>query len=354
MPPLLRHLLRRLLLAVPTLIGISLVSFALIHLAPGDVTDASPKSAGPLLSRRDAEAQRRLFFLDLPLFFNGHPRGLDGRLQRLCRELRDPSRGRAVDAWVACGTLCLPTLVRREAGCAAVPEARRRQVLRELRARHANFAPASASLEQWSAAALRVSSASRVAGLVGALGRDEKAPAALVRSGSAALPALMERLLRGDAAEPPSKALRAASLAVSRLAGFGHSLTARQSVQERRRMLEGWRSWWWQHRRDYQRYDGWQRFHGHLTETRYAKWVARLLTLDFGTSLHDGQPVSAKLARALPVTLLLSGLAMLLAYLLAVPIGMHAAARRGSWGERRSPSRSSCSTRCRLFGWRCS
>lgn len=332
--PLLRHLLRRLLLAVPTLVGISLVSFALIHLAPGDVTDASPASAGRLLSRRDAEAQRRLFFLDLPLFFNGHPRGLEGRLERLCQELRDPSRARAIDAWVACGTLCLPALVRGEAGCAAVPEARRKHALTALRAQHASFAPASASLEKWSAAALKSSSAKHLAGLVGALGRDEQAVAALVQSGSAALPLLMERLLQADPAQPPTKARRAASRVVLQLAGFGRELETRQSVQERRRILDSWRGWWWQHRRDYQRYGGWQRLHGHVTETRYAKWVARLLTFDFGTSLHDGQPVSAKLARALPVTLLLSGLAMLLAYLLAVPIGMHAAARRGSLGER--------------------
>jgi peptide/nickel transport system permease protein len=56
--------------------------------------------------------------------------------------------------------------------------------------------------------------------------------------------------------------------------------------------------------------------------------------LDFGRSFVDEQPVRARLAEALRKTLLLAGLALLLTYLVAVPLGVHAAVRRGSRSAR--------------------
>lgn len=61
-----RYVLRRLLLAVPTLFGIAVVVFLLVHLAPG-----SPGLGGPGSVRRTtghaAEEMRRLYGLDRPL-----------------------------------------------------------------------------------------------------------------------------------------------------------------------------------------------------------------------------------------------------------------------------------------------
>jgi peptide/nickel transport system permease protein len=62
---------------------------------------------------------------------------------------------------------------------------------------------------------------------------------------------------------------------------------------------------------------------------QYARWLKKIVTLDFGRSLQDHRLVSEKLAEALPKTLLLSMLALLLAYGLAIPIGVHAATREG-------------------------
>lgn len=67
---------------------------------------------------------------------------------------------------------------------------------------------------------------------------------------------------------------------------------------------------------------------------RYGKWVARTVTLDFGLSTYDHRPVSDKLREALPNTLLLSGLALLVCYLVAVPLGVLCAVRRGRWLDR--------------------
>lgn len=57
------YALRRLVFAIPLLIGITLVSFVIIHLAPGDPTEVT----GELTERRAYERLRHEFGLDLPL-----------------------------------------------------------------------------------------------------------------------------------------------------------------------------------------------------------------------------------------------------------------------------------------------
>ncbi len=67
---------------------------------------------------------------------------------------------------------------------------------------------------------------------------------------------------------------------------------------------------------------------------QYGRWLWKVVRLDFGTSFQDGRPVISKLAEALPKTLLLSGLALVLAYLIAVPLGVWAALKARSWFDR--------------------
>ncbi len=67
---------------------------------------------------------------------------------------------------------------------------------------------------------------------------------------------------------------------------------------------------------------------------RYGRWVSRIVRFDFGTSLRDQRPVSTKIAEALPRTLFLSTTALTLAFLLAVPLGVFAAAKRGRLWDR--------------------
>ncbi len=63
---------------------------------------------------------------------------------------------------------------------------------------------------------------------------------------------------------------------------------------------------------------------------RYALWLGRVARFDFGVSTYDHRPVADKIGEALPNTLLLSGLALLASYLLAIPLGMLSAVRRGT------------------------
>ena len=63
----------------------------------------------------------------------------------------------------------------------------------------------------------------------------------------------------------------------------------------------------------------------------YATWLGRLLRFDLGRSFVDGQPVRDKIAAALPVTLTLNLMSILIFYLVSIPVGVLAAARRNGW-----------------------
>jgi peptide/nickel transport system permease protein len=64
---------------------------------------------------------------------------------------------------------------------------------------------------------------------------------------------------------------------------------------------------------------------------QYIIWVAQLAQGDLGISLKTYQPVRKELFERLPNTLLLTVSALLVALLLAIPIGVIAALKRNSW-----------------------
>ena len=65
--------------------------------------------------------------------------------------------------------------------------------------------------------------------------------------------------------------------------------------------------------------------------SQYLRWLGKLAQGDLGYSLLSRRPVSQMIGAALPNTLQLSGLALLVALLVGVPLGVVAALRRGSW-----------------------
>jgi peptide/nickel transport system permease protein len=58
---------------------------------------------------------------------------------------------------------------------------------------------------------------------------------------------------------------------------------------------------------------------------QYWNWLKRIVTLDFGVSFKDNRPVLTVIAERLPATFLLSGLSLVLLFLIAVPLGVAAA-----------------------------
>lgn len=63
---------------------------------------------------------------------------------------------------------------------------------------------------------------------------------------------------------------------------------------------------------------------------RYWNWLIRVATFDFDRSLVDQRPVMDKIAEALPVTLYLNLISILLIYGISIPLGVMAAVRRGT------------------------
>jgi len=60
---------------------------------------------------------------------------------------------------------------------------------------------------------------------------------------------------------------------------------------------------------------------------RFGLWLARVARFDLGESFVDHRPVSVRIREALPYTLLLNGIALLLTLALAIPLGVAAGGR---------------------------
>src|SRR5262245_37858384 len=67
---------------------------------------------------------------------------------------------------------------------------------------------------------------------------------------------------------------------------------------------------------------------------QYLRWLKRIATLDFGESLRDHRPIIDKLKERVPVSVRLSGISLLFAYLISIPLGIYSATHRYSIGDR--------------------
>jgi peptide/nickel transport system permease protein len=66
---------------------------------------------------------------------------------------------------------------------------------------------------------------------------------------------------------------------------------------------------------------------------QYWHWLRNLFTLKFGDSFKDNQPVWRKIAERLPVTIQLNVIAIVLIYLIAIPLGIYSATHSYSLGD---------------------
>lgn len=65
--------------------------------------------------------------------------------------------------------------------------------------------------------------------------------------------------------------------------------------------------------------------------TRYIAWLGKTLTGDLGFSFRTRRPVSLEVGDRLPNTILLGGTALVLSFVLAIPIGVISALKRYTW-----------------------
>ena len=66
---------------------------------------------------------------------------------------------------------------------------------------------------------------------------------------------------------------------------------------------------------------------------QYVDWFGNLVTLNFGDSLWTGRPVMDNIKNALPVTVELGMLSILVAVLIAIPFGVASAAAQDRWPD---------------------
>ena len=67
---------------------------------------------------------------------------------------------------------------------------------------------------------------------------------------------------------------------------------------------------------------------------QYLRWLKRMVTLDFGESLGDHRPIIDKLKERIPVSVKLSSISLLFAYLISIPLGVYSATHQYSIGDR--------------------
>ena len=67
---------------------------------------------------------------------------------------------------------------------------------------------------------------------------------------------------------------------------------------------------------------------------QFGGWLWQVATLDFGTSYRDGRKVIDKIGEALPITLTLNILTILIIYIVSIPLGTAAALKPGRFFDR--------------------
>ena len=147
----------------------------------------------------------------------------------------------------------------------------------------------------------------------------------LVQEDTYALSAVIPAMLETDDRE----ALRSLCSLASHVTGRSGRIPFDADDDTLHRVVSGWQAWWQVHESDYVVYDGPARIEATILATRYGKWIFGAATGRLGTSAIDGLPIADKLRAKTPVTLLLTLLALLASYAIAVPLGAAAAWWRG-------------------------
>lgn len=332
-----RFAFRRLLAMVPTVLGISLVTFVLVNLAVGNPDTSG--AGGSALDGETAEEQGRTYGLHLPLFVNLSIEDARTRTESDIRKLGDPKkREPAIRSLARTGGAALPYLADALPRLKGESLAAALEVL-EAVAPHLGLADAVAAAPDKAAFWIRYFdvygsdfTTVRASRLVRRYVRrdDRLALAELTRLDTFCLPALMAAIAEDH---PAATSARLVALA-SAITGREDPLDPRAPAAAREQVLDRWGEWWSRRYDLYTAFEGWQRVTGAVTETRYFWWLSRVVTFDFGVSVRDGQPIRDKILERAPVTLLLSFLALLAAYCVAIPLGTFSAFRRDSRFDR--------------------
>jgi len=103
--------------------------------------------------------------------------------------------------------------------------------------------------------------------------------------------------------------------------------------KDKRRVVDAWSSWYDAHRERFTRtFAG--KVRAFFLDTRFARYVTNVLHFDFGVSLVTHEPVVATMLGKLKYSLVLSVGSLLLAYAIAIPLGIYSAVKKDSFADR--------------------
>lgn len=86
----------------------------------------------------------------------------------------------------------------------------------------------------------------------------------------------------------------------------------------------------------YNQYHRWVFGDGNWLTGNNSKYTKGIIRGDFGLSYSNQQPVTASISRALPWSILMTLLSVMLAYAVSIPVGVQSAAKRGGFFDRAS------------------
>lgn len=281
------YVLRRLLLMIPTFFGISLILFLILNLAPGrpgaqQSADLSQSMRGEVTAE-SYKIFREQFHLDKPVLFNT-------RFTLTREEVR--------------------AKVRAAAGIGQTTAAERVHAQEELEDLGASAVPYLVSLLD--------------------------APDPKLRDAAT-------YFLRIDATRPlitpfdprPSPEVRAQNRAISEENAELRTLRYGPEDDDAKKhaVIDAWKRWFLANRARFE--------HGtrdklalFFFDTRFAAYWHNLVRLDFGVSLTSREPVTRTLVSKLKYSLTLSVGSLVLAYLIAIPLGVFSAVKKGSRADR--------------------
>jgi peptide/nickel transport system permease protein len=292
------YLLKRLLLMVPTLFGISLVIWIVVTAAPGEPGGGRADREGQKQSGSQNESRRIFraqFNLDKPVFFNDYvtltaQEVLDAVRSAENFTLPPDQRAKArerLDDW---GNYAVPPLVG-ALDLAPNPEARF-HVLRQLPINARRVLPTAS--------------------------RKRLTPEEVQRNREILTETrdIEDRLTLDLKGWPPERLRTLSSLATDP--------ESRAALTELDAKTAAWKAWYAE-RASRWTWTATDRWKIRLTDTRFFRYWSNLVRGDLGTSHVHREPVLSLIFSRLPVSLTLSALSLVLAYLISVPLGIWSA-----------------------------
>ncbi|MFO0677839.1 MAG: ABC transporter permease [Polyangiaceae bacterium] len=327
----LRFALRRLLWALPTLFGISLVVFGLTTLVPEPVTEmrAVALASGDFATAYALDERRRPRFLDLPRFFDARPTDVSDLAARYVTAIvRDGDDA----AWSAyrlgkLGGAALPHVLPKLDQLGPTERGRVALALRPIAERmdvggkdafRDGLAAATFWNHFWQDRAFDFTAPA----VKRALRRLLRHGTDVVEHDLAVVDTFGLEEVIGAMRDADAESLERLTRIASRATEVSRIATVGMRDDERARVVAHWEEWWYVHRIDYRTLTSVDRVVATVRQTRYGMWAARLPTGRLGVSTRDGEPIHAKLLRKAPITLGIATLSTLASFAIAVPLGV--------------------------------